>query len=304
MTFVVIQHGTWPGWTDGVTVELEAQTAAAVFTAARDFQRETSVNLKGDLAAVPAGGLRPVAWIVEMQWGFDHRHDTGANKTKSLAIYAHYNMDPKSNARPVTNSPHALGFCIDIANTAFLNWLIANGARYGLRRTLVAENDLRHFQFFPGTATAALDVTSLSGDASTPTAYMEDDMKFIKVMLNPDPNASHYLGVVIGPNGIVDTIDVQAGWDPAKGPFTPNPLYLAYELAFAAGLPVASYTFSNAQFATLQAGIARWPKAAGAGSVSFPTDYATSSAVAAVGAKVDALPAAIVKAEGSALSNG
>jgi hypothetical protein len=168
MLVIVVQTFKRAGWPDNSTIELEDAPGAAILTAARDFQAETGIDLKGDLVAVPAGGLRPEPWIVEMQWAFDHRHDAGANKAKSLALYVHYNMDEASNARPVLTSPHRYGFCVDIADSRFLAWLIINGHRYGLRRTLVAENDLRHFQFFPGTATAALDVTSLDGGAVAP----------------------------------------------------------------------------------------------------------------------------------------
>jgi len=180
---IVVQTFNRAGWPVNSTIELEDATAAAVLTAARDFERETGVDLKGDLVAVPAGGLRPVPWIVEMQWAFDHRHSTGADKAKSLALYVHYNMDPDSNARPVLTSPHRYGFCADIADGRFLAWLKSPdphrpghniAARYGLVFTLLKENDLRHAQFFPGTATAALDVTTLDGSAPIPTPQRKD----------------------------------------------------------------------------------------------------------------------------------
>lgn len=164
----LVQTGTWPGWPGGVQMFLADDAAAAILTAARDYQAATQRNLGGDIAVLPVGCLRTTAEVAEMQWAFDHRHDGGANGARSAALYAHYNMDRASNARPSSTSPHLTGYCVDIADSGFLAWLIVNGARYGLRRTLVAENDVRHFQFFPGAETVALDVTSLNTPKADP----------------------------------------------------------------------------------------------------------------------------------------
>ena len=180
MTFVLVQHGVWPGWSPNADIYLDAGAAAAYLTAARDYRAATGRTDAG--IAEPVGGLRTAAEITEMQWAFDHR-----GTAQSDVLYAKYNMDRGSRARPVMNSPHTLGLCVDIASTFFLNWMITNGAKYGFRRTLVAANDIRHFQYFPGTATAALNVTSLDGGAVAPvrTPPMTDTRLIRDTTTNP-----------------------------------------------------------------------------------------------------------------------
>jgi len=182
MPFVLVQHGAWPGWSPNPDIYLEAGAAAAYLTAARDYKAATDRTDAG--IAEPVGGLRTAAEITEMQWAFDHR-----GTAQSDALYVKYNMDRGSRARPVMNSPHTLGLCVDIASTFFLNWMITNGTKYGFRRTLVAANDIRHFQYFPGTATAALNVTSLDGGAIAPvrTPPMSDTRLILAHHLTPAP---------------------------------------------------------------------------------------------------------------------
>lgn len=164
----VVQRGTWPGWDGGVVLELADDAAAALLTAARAYQADKRVDLKGDLAVLPVGCKRTAAQVAEMQLAFDHR---------DVALLRKYNMDTASRARPSSTSPHLSGYCVDISNNGFLAWLVVNGARYGLKRTLVAANDLRHFQYFPGTATAALDVRTLDNDV--PTTPEDDTMRLL-----------------------------------------------------------------------------------------------------------------------------
>lgn len=183
MTYVLVQRGSWPGWSPNADIYLEAGTAAAYLTAARDYHTATGRTDAGIVE--PLGGLRTAAQIAEMQWAFDHR-----GTAQSAALYQKYNMDPNSHARPATSSTHFLGICVDVASTFFLDWMITNGARYGLKRTIPGPpwNDIRHFQFFPGTATAALNVTSL--DNSTVTTQEDDMTSSTRVFQMTDANGA------------------------------------------------------------------------------------------------------------------
>jgi len=283
---IVVQTFNRDGWPPDSTIELEDGTAAAILTAARDFQAETGIDLNGDLIAVPAGGLRPDAWIIEMQWAFDHRHDTGANKAKSLALYSHYNMDTASNARPFLGSLHRTGFALDVADSRFLAWLILNGHRYGLRRTLVAENDLRHFQYFPGTATVALDITSLNNDTQEEPP-MADTVVFQETTGNPAVPQNDWTrtgngvlpvldsaGKALYPGGYEATTDIKVAriWLNEAGQTNTGPIQLDRTPY------IAQQTFAAKEYALHRADqIARLKEALGGLSTSVPTDYVTKT---------------------------
>jgi hypothetical protein len=159
-SFVVVQRGSWPGWANA-DIQLRDDAAAAYLSALAAYRRETG-RTDGEIAE-PVGGLRTPAIDAAMLAAF---------RSRDPAQMHYWNLDPASKAPPGLNSPHNNGLCADIwAGTASswangTNWWIVNGPRFGLRRTLVGSGDIHHFQYFPGTATAALDVTSLDG--STP----------------------------------------------------------------------------------------------------------------------------------------
>lgn len=164
MTLVLVQHGSWPGWSPNADIYLESRGAAAFFTAARDYMAETRRAMPE--IAEPMGGERTVAETTEMQWAFDygphgmHRATaTAAQKAKSAALYTHYNMSTVSTARPAITGTHTTGLFFDVATQAFLAWLLINGHRYGITRPLL--NDPNHCQVSPGTETVALDEAGL-----------------------------------------------------------------------------------------------------------------------------------------------
>lgn len=163
---IVVQTFNRTGWPANSVMELADDAAAALLTAARDYQSASGRNLGGDYAVAPLGCTRTAAEVDEMQTGFD-LHQRGAAGWQ--AIYALYNMDEASKARPA-HGTHETGRCIDISDNGFLAWLKAgNAKRYGLVFTLSPPlstlNDLRHAQFFPGTATVALDITGINNTA-------------------------------------------------------------------------------------------------------------------------------------------
>jgi len=157
-TFVLVQRGSWPGWAPGTAdLYLAFDCAAALFTARRDYRAETGRH-DADLAE-PAGAKRSIEQVRAMRAAF---------LARDLATMEFYNMSTTSTAPPSLTSPHLTGYSFDVASDAFQKWLVVNHARYGVRQTLVKENDPRHWQFFPGTATVALDVTSLDNGAAAP----------------------------------------------------------------------------------------------------------------------------------------
>lgn len=168
---IVVQTFNRVGWPPNSPIELRQDTAAAILTAVRDYEKESGRNLHGDYLVAPLGGLRTVAQVTEMQHGFD-LHKAGLPGWQP--IYEKYNMDESSKARPAMNT-HTLGICADISDSGFRAWLKGadpqrptknRAARYGLVFTLSPPlstlNDLDHCQFFPGTNTVALDVTGLN----------------------------------------------------------------------------------------------------------------------------------------------
>lgn len=117
-------------------------TTAAAFLAARDaYAAEEHRNLT---IALPAGGYRSHAMDVDM-----HAHPD------------RYNITPGVGLLPIDYSVHRTGQCVDIANG--LDWMIANGHRWGLYRPLAFDHN--HFQHDP---------TAPAGDGGTP--IQEDDM--------------------------------------------------------------------------------------------------------------------------------
>lgn len=191
MSFVLVQRGSWQGVE--ADIELESSTAAAFFTSARDYCAETSRPMPE--IAEPAGGLRTTAQTTEMRWAFDHgphgmyaHSATAAERAQSDALYLKYNMSRVSTGRPVINGTHTTGFYFDVATAAFQTWLLTNGHRYGLTRPL-GDADPNHWKYTPGTATAALDVTSLDGGASTQvrTPPMTDTRIILAHHLSPAP---------------------------------------------------------------------------------------------------------------------
>lgn len=166
---VTIQTFNRAGWPANFPIELADDAAAAILTAARDYQAETGHDLHGDYLAAPVGGLRTAADVDEMIVGF-RLHKAGQPGWQ--AIYAKYNMDEASKAQPSHNT-HETGECGDVSDSGFLAWLKAgNAKRYGLVFTLSPPlstlNDLRHCQYFPGTATVALDVHGLDNETAAP----------------------------------------------------------------------------------------------------------------------------------------
>jgi hypothetical protein len=170
MTLVLVQRGTWQGAERDIY--LEAETGSAFFTAAHDYKAETGRGMPEIVE--PCGGLRTIAETTEMRWAFDYgphgmyaRTATAAQRAQSNALYLKYNMSRVSTGRPVINGTHTTGFYLDVATTAFQNWLLVNGHRYGLTRPL-GDADPNHWRYTPGTATVALHVTSLDGSTAAP----------------------------------------------------------------------------------------------------------------------------------------
>jgi len=187
MTFTLVQRGSWPGW-QAADIYLEADAAAAFLTANAAYVRET-----GRVPAQvfePVGGLRTVAQVKAMQVAFD---------TRNFAQMALYNMSTTSRARPSLSSPHLSGECVDVAAADF-QWWIDNAGRFGLRRTLVDADDPRHFQYFPGTATAALNVTSLDGDAVTPAVRTTPPMTNTRLIADTTTTPPTFYWLDIGPH--------------------------------------------------------------------------------------------------------
>lgn len=176
---IVVQTFNRAGWPPNSTIELDDHAAAALLTAVRDYEAERHTSLHGDYVAAPVGGTRTMAEVLEMRAAWRAPRNSTLWQTIGRDKY---NMDPASKAIPSLTSPHLYGLCMDISDNNFLAWLVANGTRYGLRRTLVAEHDLRHFQYFPGTATAALDVTSLNNTPQQEEPPMTNDTRVFQMI--------------------------------------------------------------------------------------------------------------------------
>lgn len=149
-------------------IVLDDSAAAAFLTAQRDCRR-AGLDL---FVYRPVGGLRTVEQIKQMQAAYDLPRGSSA-RARALAEWG---MDPNSRARPITSSPHVSGLAMDVGGSGFA-WLVANGDRYGLRRTLVAQGDFPHFQYFPGTEKVRLDVTSLDGFAGGDASTLDPEKK-------------------------------------------------------------------------------------------------------------------------------
>lgn len=87
-----------------------------------------------------------------------------------------YGINPNMHALPGLPSSHGTGLARDVPFGTPNDWMIANAARFGWTRPerTMALNDLNHWEFVPGTATASLDATSI-------TLESESDMKIISV---------------------------------------------------------------------------------------------------------------------------
>ena len=171
----LVQHGSWPGWANA-DIYLRDDAAAAYLTAQAAYRAETG-RADGEIAE-PVGGIRTVDQVKQMQVAFDSRNPTQM---------AYWNLDPSSKARPGLDSPHISGLCADIYAADF-QWWIDNAARFGFRRTLVGSGDLHHFQFFPGTATAALNVTSIDGTSSPTLQPKDPGMQITSIRDTADTN--------------------------------------------------------------------------------------------------------------------
>lgn len=84
-----------------------------------------------------------------------------------------YGINPNMHALPGLPSSHGTGLARDVPFGAPNDWMIANAARFGWTRPerTLKLNDLNHWEFVPGTATASLD--------ATPIEQEEDDMSRI-----------------------------------------------------------------------------------------------------------------------------
>lgn len=152
-------------------------------------------------------------------------------------------------------SGHGDANCMDIDGG--LAWVKANGAKYGV--TFPISFDHNHARY-DGIAFAGEIGSPITADAPPPSRT-DTDMRFARVTLNASGN--HYMGYLIGPNGIIDPpIDNQEGWD-GKTAFADNAIYARLETMWGAGLNRADYTFTPDQWTAMQAWIGGWAKPAG-----------------------------------------
>lgn len=178
MTLTLVQRGSWPGWAPGAAdIYLDSEAGAAYLSMMAAYRRETGRS-DGEIAE-PVGGLRTPAIDAAMLAAF---------RSRDKAQMAYWNLDPASKAPPGLDSPHNSGLCVDVYAGGWSWFSGSNGAnprRFGFRFTLLASNDVHHLQYFPGTATAALDVHGLDGGGATPDPEQEED-EFMVQQINYD----------------------------------------------------------------------------------------------------------------------
>lgn len=209
---ITVQVSPWVGWpAPGAVIQLEDDAAVALFSAIAAYRADTGRH-DADVAPLfaPVGGLRTVAECAEMAEAFDiYKGRKAGSMAWALATYAKYNMLKSSDARPSTSSPHVSGRAADIAPPAFYDWMLTHGHEYGWRFTLLNAGDPRHAEFFPNTATAALNVTSLTGStapAAPPTQQEEGEEIMKPILMSVNDSHGNYWGSVYAAG------DLSKGW--------------------------------------------------------------------------------------------